>query len=80
MLIYSAQSEARTLMHLQARFWPLAGAAFLMAILAVWGLRTQMQTYATDAEFLRALVSQPWAPIWERHPELLAPAPSGEAQ
>jgi len=72
-LIYSGQSEARTLFRLQARFWPLAGAGFLLALVAVWGLRTHMLTYDTDADFFRSLVSQPWAPIWERRPELYAP-------
>lgn len=79
-LIYSGQSEARTLLRMQARFWPLAGVAFLLALVTVWGLRTQMLTYATDADFLRTLVTDPWASIWERHPELLAPTEPGEGQ
>lgn len=79
-LIFSGQSEARTLLRLQARYWPLAGAAFMLALLAVWGLRTHMLTYDSDGEFFRTLVSRPWAPIWERHPELYAPAPADGAR
>jgi hypothetical protein len=67
-LVYSGQGEPSVRRRLRARYWPMAGAALVLALVGLWGLRTHMLTYDTDAAFVSTLFTRPWDTVWERRP------------
>jgi hypothetical protein len=60
-LVLSGQSEARTQLYFQARYWPRAAAAFLCVVCGIWILKENVMLYPTNAAFLQQLIAQPWA-------------------
>lgn len=62
-LMLSGQSETRTLLRFQLRFWWCASGAFFCIMLALWGFKQHLEPYPEQSltAYFQALVSHPWA-------------------